>query len=406
MNFKFYLNSYKKQNGSQSIRLKMDTSKNDVQYIDTKISVLKNQWDANKQLVKKHPLEENLNANLQSLISELKRIHYKDPGTTAKRLLQIYKNTKKYNTSSFLDFYQSLIDEMNLKGKTRTAKTTQIYLNKIKVFASHVAFSDLSVQWAKEYEMYLLEKGNSTNTIASNFKSIYAALNKAVKAGIIEKNPIRGFEITIENTEKLSLTFNEIQKIINFNIEPRFKGMVTARDMFLFSFYTAGMRFTDLCKLKWVNIVENEILYTMNKSRTRAGSKRTIPLVDDASAIIEKYKGKNSVFVFPPLYGYEDSNNVEIEYRIYIRNNSLNRSLKQIDKHLKLNKGLSMHMAKHSFTDYAVKNKLSILMISKLLGHTKLATTQHYLKDFYQEEEFDAINNLFKKKVIDKSPEF
>lgn len=401
MIFSFQQRSYKKKNGTQAIRLRFFTSSNDSQFVDTKISVTKNQWDPSKQTIKKHHLEENLNASLQSLLTEIKRLHYKNPGASAKRLLQIYRNTKKYDTSSFLDFYQSVINEMELKGKNRSAKTAQVYLNKLKDFSSFISFSDLSVQWAIEYEKHLLEKGNSINTIASNFKSIYAALNKAVKSGIIEKNPIRGYEITVENTEKVSLTYDEVQKIIDFYIHPRFKGMVIARDMFLFSFYTAGMRFTDMCKLKWSNIVGNEIVYTMNKSKSRIGSRRTIPLVDEAKSIIDKYKGNNDHFVFPPLYGYEKSNNKEIEYRIYIRNNSLNRSLKQIDKHLKIGKELNMHMAKHSFTDYAVKNKIGVLMISRLLGHTKLATTQHYLKDFYQEEEVEAINTLFKKKVID-----
>ena len=60
-----------------------------------------------------------------------------------------------------------------------------------------------------------------------------------------------------------------------------------------------------------------------------------------------------------------------------------------------INKSISMHMAKHSFADYAVKNDVGLLMISKLLGHTKLSTTQHYLKDFYHKEQSDTMNELF-----------
>ena len=395
MIFSFQQRTYKKKNGTQAVRLRFFTSSNDSQFIDTKISVKKNQWDPNKQLVKKHPLEENLNASLQSLISELKNIHYKNPGASAKRLLQIYKNIKKYNTSSFLEFYQSIIDEMNLKGKTRTAKTTQIYLNKIKVFASHVSFSDISVQWAKEYEIYLLKKGNSTNTIASNFKSIYATLNKAVKFGLIEKNPIKGYTIVTENVEKQSLKYDEIIKLTDFKIEKRHKGMIKSRDMFLFSFYSAGMRFSDVCKLRWINVVGNDIVYTMEKSKTRAGSRRTIPLNPKSIEILDRYKGKDDVFIFPPLYGYENANNETIEKRLYIQNNAVNRSLRIIGEKLNFSFNLTMHIAKHSFADYAVKNDVGILILSKLLGHTKLSTTQHYLKDFYHKEESDTINKLF-----------
>ncbi|MFV0565363.1 MAG: hypothetical protein ACK5NB_05960 [Flavobacteriaceae bacterium] len=64
MNFKYYLASYKKQNGTYSIRLKLETNKKDIQYIDSKISVLKTQWDAKRQKVKRHTLEEQLNGQL------------------------------------------------------------------------------------------------------------------------------------------------------------------------------------------------------------------------------------------------------------------------------------------------------------------------------------------------------
>ena len=395
MNFNFQLRSYKKQNGTQAIRLRFFTSANDIQYIDTKISVLKNQWDSKKQIVRKHNLEEKFNAKLNSLLSEVKKVYYQNESVSAKRLLQIYRNTKKYDSSSFLDFYQTLVDEMRLKDKIRSANTNQKYIDKLKKFSSYVAFSDLSVMWAKEYENWMLKRGNKVNTIASNFKSIYSVLNKAVKAGLIKSNPIKGYEIVTENVEKQSLTIDEIQLIIDLEIHQRHKGMIKARDMFLFSFYTAGMRFTDMCRLRWDNIIDRYIVYTMNKSKSRAGSRRSIPLNPKSIEILNKYKSKDDYFVFPPLYGYEKATTEKIEHRIYIQNNNLNRALKLIANRCNINKPLSMHMGKHSFTDYAVKNDVGVLMISKLLGHTKLATTQHYLKDFYHKEESEAIKKLF-----------
>ncbi|MCD8440764.1 hypothetical protein [Tenacibaculum finnmarkense] len=93
MNFNLQINAYKKQNGTQTIRLKLYTTPYDVQYIDTKISVLKNQWDQKKQKIKKHPLEENINAKINALLIEVKQLYYKNDGISAKRLLQIYRNS-------------------------------------------------------------------------------------------------------------------------------------------------------------------------------------------------------------------------------------------------------------------------------------------------------------------------
>ena len=202
MNFQFQQRTYKKQNGTQAIRLRIFTSANDIQYIDTGISVLKNQWDDKKQQVKKHPIEEQLNASMNALLNDVKILYYKNEGVSAKRLLQIYKNSKKYDGSSLLNFYQSIVDENKMKGAIRTAKTQQHYIDKLSKFASFLSFADISPLWAKDYEKWLISRGNKPNTIASNFKCLNAILNKAVKMGLIEKNPLKGYEIKTVNSKK------------------------------------------------------------------------------------------------------------------------------------------------------------------------------------------------------------
>ena len=379
----------------QLIRLKIMTSSSDVQYLDSGISVKKVQWDEKRKKVKKHPLEEKLNSSLNALMISVQQLYYDNQEVSAKRLLFLYKTAQKYDTSSFLDFYQQIVDDLRLKNKVRTANTQQKYIEKLKKFSSHVSFSDLSVQFAKDYEKWMLEKGNKINTVASNFKTMYAVLNKAVKMGIIKHNPIKGYEIVTENVQKDSLTFEEITKLSELEIQPRFKGMLKARDMFLFSFYTAGMRFSDVCRLQWENIVGNEIVYTMQKSKSRAGSKRILPLTPKAITILDGYKGKSNSYIFPPLHGMEQKSIEEIEYKLYIANNAINRSLRIVCKKAGIDKRVNMHMAKHSFADFAVKNETGLLMISKLLGHTKLSTTQHYLKDFYHKEQAEELNRLF-----------
>ena len=276
MTFNFNLNPYKKASGKQSVRLRILTSNKDIAYINTSVSILSNQWDEKKQLVKRHPLEEQLNASLTELVTEAKKLHYKNKSVSAKRLVQIYKSGN--SSTSFIKFFETITEAKRLNGKTRTANTCDRYISKLKKFSSEIYFSDLSVSWAKDYELFMLKRGNKRNTIASNFKVIKSVLNKAVSQGLIENNPLRSFKIETENVDKEFLTIEEIGLIQNHPIEPRFKGMIKARDMFLFSFYAAGMRFTDLCKLKWDNIKGSELVYTMNKSKNRAGSKRYLDI--------------------------------------------------------------------------------------------------------------------------------
>lgn len=156
----------------------------------------------------------------------------------------------------------------------------------------------------------------------------------------------------------------------------------------------AGMRFSDVCKLKWENITDTEVVYTMGKSEKRAGATRYIPITPKVKQILDRYKA-DKLFVFPILDNCNPNDIEDIEYTIYIANNRLNRSIKILAKHAGINKHISMHIAKHSFASYAVKNNVNLFHISKLLGHTKLATTEHYLRDFFQKEQTDVMNNLF-----------
>lgn len=206
-----------------------------MQYLDIGVSILKSQWNEKKQVVKKHPLEEQLNASLNALANEVKMLYYKNEGTSAKRLIQIYRNSKKYDSSSLISFYQSIIDEIRIKGAIRTVKTQQLYLNKLCKFASFLSFSDISPLWAKDYEKWLIARGNNANTIASNFKCLNAIINKAVKMGVVEKNTLKGYEIKTVNSKKEVLSIEDISTLEQYEIAPHFKGMILARDMFLFS---------------------------------------------------------------------------------------------------------------------------------------------------------------------------
>jgi site-specific recombinase XerD len=62
-------------------------------------------------------------------------------------------------------------------------------------------------------------------------------------------------------------------------------------------------------------------------------------------------------------------------------NQKTNQYLKEIAKVLKINKKLSFHTARHTFaTTVTLSNGVPIETVSKLLGHTKLSTTQIYAR--------------------------
>src|SRR5690554_6384119 len=75
-------------------------------------------------------------------------------------------------------------------------------------------------------------------------------------------------------------------------------------------------------------------------------------------------------------------------------NQKLNQYLKEVAKEVKIKKHLTFHRARHTFvTTVTLSNGVPIETVSKLLGHTRLSTTQIYAKVLESRISSD-INNL------------
>ncbi|MCW3094040.1 MAG: recombinase [Ferruginibacter sp.] len=66
---------------------------------------------------------------------------------------------------------------------------------------------------------------------------------------------------------------------------------------------------------------------------------------------------------------------------LILSNQRMNSYLKEIADICQINKVLTFHIARHTFaTTVTLNNDVPIESVSKMLGHKKLQTTQHYAK--------------------------
>lgn len=71
--------------------------------------------------------------------------------------------------------------------------------------------------------------------------------------------------------------------------------------------------------------------------------------------------------------------------------------LKEITEECSINKRLTFHMSRHSYAVMAISNGMPIESVSKVLGHTKITTTQHYAK--ITMEKLDKDFSILKSKL-------
>jgi len=102
--------------------------------------------------------------------------------------------------------------------------------------------------------------------------------------------------------------------------------------------------------------------------RTKTKIKSNVPLLPPALTILEKYNNDPAVFASGKLLPM-------------ITNIKTNAYLKEVADICGIKKNLTFHMARHTFaTTVALSNGVPIETVSKILGHTKVTTTQIYAK--------------------------
>jgi integrase len=151
--------------------------------------------------------------------------------------------------------------------------------------------------------------------------------------------------------------------------------------MFVFACFT-GLSYIDLKNLKMQNIVCENGSYWIRTKRQKTDVNSNIPLLPIPLNLI-----KNN---HPDI---TNANPHESVIQV-TSNQNTNLALKKIAIHCNIHKDLTFHIARHTFaTTITLSNGVPIESVSKMLGHKRIATTQHYAKiiDKKLEEDMKAL---------------
>ena len=138
------------------------------------------------------------------------------------------------------------------------------------------------------------------------------------------------------------------------------------RDLFVFCCFT-GLAYIDLKNLREENLVKNPVDGSLwiRTRRQKTGVTETVKLLPVALGILNKYRGLGEdgrVFVVP-----------------YYK--SVFEMLKTIAKHAGIKKNVTWHMARHTMaTVICLSNGMPLEVVSSLLGHKNIKSTQIYAK--------------------------
>ncbi|MBS1773049.1 MAG: site-specific integrase [Bacteroidetes bacterium] len=288
---------------------------------------------------------------------------------------KVYKADSK---NSIFQFADDLIEELKKAHRIGTARGYKDVMGVLKKYCNDkdLSFQNLNYDFLTKFETHHYSKGNSANGLAVYMRTIRAIYNKAVKAGLVEKElyPFNDYKIKTTPTEKRALDWEFIKKIIEQDIKPG-QGCFNARNYFVASYMMYGMNYTDMAFLKKSDISDGRIKYRRKKTSKLYDIKITANL----ETILSFYINRNpeSEYVFPilkrdtPLLQYRD---IEWARKRY------NKKLKDLAAMCGIEGNLTSYVSRHSFATQAMLQQVPLNAISSMLGHSSLKTTQVYLK--------------------------
>lgn len=355
-------------------------------------------WDESDRIVKKtHPNSVRINHLILKKITEVSSIildaDNNDLHLTKK---QIKHKVKHQNKSSFNAVAEEHLSDLLKLKKYNQHSGENPRVNHFKNFIDNedISFQHITTSLLKKFMIYLkADKDLGDRSVMNCLIVIRTLFNKAINEGLVESKhyPFGPGKIQIKLIESRKVGLNEAEiKMIEEADLSLNKSQMHARNIWLTSFYLAGIRISDVINLKWKDIYDGRLTYVMGKNNKIVSLK--IP--NKANEIIEFYrKEKTSIYVFPYLKDEYAKDAKVLNSKTRSFNSLINKQLNKLAADLKIDKKMTMHISRHSFGQIA-GDKIAPQLLQKLYRHSDLKTTIGYQSNFIHKDVDGALSDV------------
>lgn len=360
------------QNGHAVIRCRLTFNKQRKDF-STGIRVNPDHWDPKKQrLLDQSDQEETTNMQLSLIEHKISKaflmLQVKEEPFTVQDIYDAYKGKTLEKEMGILEIWDLHNERMErLIGKEIVYVTYQKYLESqkhLKDFIKHqYKVSDkplrgLKMSFINEYTYYLKTVKNfQQSTLNKAIQRMRKVVKFAIGHDYLDKDPFLLYRAKSVRKELVFLTVEELEKLEKqtFNI----KRIQVIKDCFIFCCYT-GLAFKEMVGLRREHIVKGyDGMDWIKMKRQKTQKELSVPLLPKAKRILRRYRSDSDQLL--PMTS----------------NARFNGYLKEIADVVGIEKRLTHHVARRTFaTTVLLFNNVPMEVVSELLGHSKMATTQ------------------------------
>ena len=338
-------------------------------FISTNVKVFSDQW-SDKTFVKGRSDALALNDQINDTLNKVRDCSNECVRQSGDfffdKFTELY-DVESHTNVSFINFMFDRMYKRNIKRSTLGQH--EVCYNKLKQFALIQTFKDVTLPNVIKFEDWLKASGNRQTSVNSRIRILKTYISEACRMGYIDKDPTMNvhFERGKARTRRY-LTPEELRKVASVELHGVHE---RARDVFMFMCYTS-LSYADAQKFDFHrDCFLKDGKYMFRDTRTKTDEEYFIVLIPQAMELLKKYDYSL------PKYS----------------NGRINDLLNAVAIMAGLNKELTCHVARHTAACLALNNGVRIEVVSRMLGHSNINTTQIYAKMLSKEVE-DAYDKV------------
>lgn len=257
--------------------------------------------------------------------------------------------------TSFLDFMREHIKKEKNAPKTLDRKNQVIRY--LETFGRIKRFCDVHIRNIVKFNDWLNDGTRELQSIYNYHKVLKKYVRLAYQEDYIPSNPYKDDKCKFKrgkSKERVPLLEEELLRIRALEDLTNYE--CKARDIFVFQAYT-GLCYADAQKFDFETMtILCDGTYFIDGSRLKTNSNFFTPILPPAMEVMKKYD-----FKVPK-----------------ISNQKLNEYLHIIQRHAKIGKSMTSHVARHSFASLTLDYDVPVYNLSRFLGHKDIKTTMIY----------------------------
>ncbi len=304
--------------------------------------------------------------------------------------------------SDIFPYFEEYMEMLHVEGRLKTKESYLTAMRSFKKFKSNFGFYDVSSEFLKKYEKWMLSNGNTKTTVGIYTRNLRSIYNYGISKNVIKKDenyPFgkRKYVIPSGGNKKKALSQNEVTLIYNYQTTPN-SVEDKAKDFWIFSYLCNGINFKDIALMK-VKCIDGDMLRFV-RAKTENSTRESEIIIscyisEHMKSIIQKWQSGNvgkEEYLFNILQKNDDLEEQKKKVAQFIKNT--NKYMKRISTKIGIDKNVTTYYGRHSAATIMKKSGANIEQIREALGHQSTSTTQKYLDSFDDESKRELSKSL------------